>query len=405
MFLFFFEKKKRKSPENPCVVLIFWRRLFFRHPFSCVEGRLQVLFPMFLAVFPFGLFGESGELVAVVVLHLVGVVGDQSFGVAERGGDAVLHRAVALAVVAGGRAVHGLHQHHGHLLEPVATAKETVAVAFRAHISVRDYLSFPREPLQSPLVQSLHGPFVHRDGPDAAIDLQGGLVPVEADPLHAAAIALHGDLGQVLQQGFPVSPTPLLGKDEQVFEIEPLAPHEGGEIVEEEGEADHGAVLLREDHLGGTLHEQGMIDGGFVGHHLVGTFLVNGQLLDEFQDEARLFGLRRTDIETIAHILSFCYTFHPASERLNARSAINTIQAQRSMVTAPQRPPPSRQPLQQLNQHPPDVVDGRELHALAGGVRLHDARTDAGDLDAGIVLHEEARLQHEVHRHHTGTPA
>ena len=38
-------------------------------------------------------------------------------------------------------------------------------------------------------------------------------------------------------------------------------------------------------------------------------------------------------------------------------------------------------------------------------MRLHDSRTDAGDLDAGIVLHEEARLQHEVHRHHAGTPA
>lgn len=90
--------------------------------------------------------------------------------------------------------------------------------------------------------------------PDAAIDFQGRRVPVESDPLHTAAVALHGDLGQMLQQGFAVAAAALLGKDEQVFKIEPLAPHEGGEVVEKEGETDHRAVLLREDHLGGTLH-------------------------------------------------------------------------------------------------------------------------------------------------------
>jgi hypothetical protein len=38
-----------------------------------------------------------------------------------------------------------------------------------------------------------------------------------------------------------------------------------------------------------------MIDGGLVGHDFIGTFLVNGEFLDEFKDEACLFGLRRTD--------------------------------------------------------------------------------------------------------------
>ena len=60
---------------------------------------------------------------------------------------------------------------------------------------------------------------------------------------------------------------------------------------------------------------------------------------------------------------------------------------------------------QQFYKYTPDVIDGGKLHALAGGVRLHDARAYAGYLDARKMLHEEACLQHEVHRHHAWPPA
>ena len=63
------------------------------------------------------------------------------------------------------------------------------------------------------------------------------------------------------------------------------------------------------------------------------------------------------------------------------------------------------QTTEQLKQDAPDVVDGREFDALAGGVGLHDARTDAGYLYAWVVLDKEASLQYEVHGYQTGPPA
>ena len=59
--------------------------------------------------------------------------------------------------------------------------------------------------------------------------------------------------------------------------------------------------FVTENHFGGVLHEQRMTDGGFVGHDLVGTFLVVGQTLDEFQDESCLVGPRGPDVETGFH--------------------------------------------------------------------------------------------------------
>jgi hypothetical protein len=54
------------------------------------------------------------------------------------------------------------------------------------------------------------------------------------------------------------------------------------------------------------LHKKGMIDSGFVGHYLIGAFLVNGEFLDEFKNQACLFGLRGTDNELIVHGLIVC---------------------------------------------------------------------------------------------------
>ena len=64
---------------------------------------------------------------------------------------------------------------------------------------------FFRKSFQHPLVQTLHGPFIHRHSSDATVNLQGGLVPIEAYPLHAAAVTLHSKVGQVFQQGFAVA--------------------------------------------------------------------------------------------------------------------------------------------------------------------------------------------------------
>ena len=63
------------------------------------------------------------------------------------------------------------------------------------------------------------------------------------------------------------------------------------------------------------------------------------------------------------------------------------------------------QSVEQLDEYAPNVLDGFQLYALAGGMGLHDARAYAGNLDAGIVPHKESGLEHEVHGHHARAPA
>ena len=63
-----------------------------------------------------GLLGKAGQFVAVVVLYLIGVVGNDVLRFAESNSYAGFHRAVALAVVPLRKAVHCLHQHHRHTL-------------------------------------------------------------------------------------------------------------------------------------------------------------------------------------------------------------------------------------------------------------------------------------------------
>ena len=47
----------------------------FSHAFSCVEGLLQVLFPMGVTVLALLLLAEASQLKAAVIFHLIGVVG------------------------------------------------------------------------------------------------------------------------------------------------------------------------------------------------------------------------------------------------------------------------------------------------------------------------------------------
>ena len=53
----------------------------------------------------------------------------------------------------------------------------------------------------------------------------------------------------------------------------------------------------------------------------------------------------------------------------------------------------------------PDVLDGLQFHAFAGGMRLYDAWADAGNLNAWIVGDKEAGLLDEMHGHHAWAPA
>ena len=90
------------------------------------------------------------------------------------------------------------------------------------------------------------------------------------------------------QECLPVAPSPLLRDDEKVFQVQALPPHEGGEIVEEQGEAYNCSVLLPEENLGAVLHEKGAVEGGFVRGHLIGALPIGGQLPDEVKDHSGL---------------------------------------------------------------------------------------------------------------------
>ena len=147
------------------------------------------------------------------------------------------------------------------------------------------------------LVQALEGAVLKGRCTDGPVEPEGRGVPVEAEPLHPAAAPLLGKTRKVLQECLPVAPSPLLRDDEKVFQVQALPPHEGGEIVEEQGEADDCSVLLPEENLGAVLHEKGAVEGGFVRGHLIGALPIGGQLPDEVKDHSGLVSPCRADSE------------------------------------------------------------------------------------------------------------
>jgi EAL domain-containing protein (putative c-di-GMP-specific phosphodiesterase class I) len=81
-------------------------------------------------------------------------------------------------------------------------------------------------------------PLVHALGAEAFVKTDRRLVPVEHQPLEAAAAALVRDARDMQQQRLAVTAAPVFGPHEQVLQIQALAAHEGGEIVKVHGEAD-----------------------------------------------------------------------------------------------------------------------------------------------------------------------
>jgi hypothetical protein len=139
--------------------------------------------------------------------------------------------------------------------------------------------------LQGILVKALDRPFGEGSGTDGTVDRKGRFIPVETDPFHPAATTFYGNLGKVLQEGFAITPAPFLGKDKQVLEVQALPPDECGEVMEEQRESRNLPVLLAEKALGGTLNEKGMIDGGLIRNDIILTFLIDGELVDQVQDD------------------------------------------------------------------------------------------------------------------------
>ena len=73
------------AQDNRILFSVLWIYYRLRHPIPCLEGFLQILLPMLVAILAFGFLGESAQLVMVVVLHLIGVVGHKAFRLFEPG--------------------------------------------------------------------------------------------------------------------------------------------------------------------------------------------------------------------------------------------------------------------------------------------------------------------------------
>src|SRR5262245_39392071 len=71
-------------------------------------------------------------------------------------------------------------------------------------------------------------------GAESAIETLGGDVPVEHRPFESAASSFPRDPSHSNQQRLAAAATAVFGANEQIFEIETLAPEEGGVVVEVE---------------------------------------------------------------------------------------------------------------------------------------------------------------------------
>jgi hypothetical protein len=92
--------------------------------------------------------------------------------------------------------------------------------------------------------ESIDGPLVHGRRAEAAVEVDGRLVPIQNCPLQPRVASLNCELGQGSQQG-PAEPrTAVLRHDVQVLEIDPVNPLPGGEIPKVEGEADYLVVVF-----------------------------------------------------------------------------------------------------------------------------------------------------------------
>ena len=85
--------------------------------------------------------------------------------------------------------------------------------------------------------QTISGPFFHGFCLQREIEVDAGAIPVKARPLQSAAAPLQSDLRQLFQKRLTVALAPVLRQHEQILQIDACPAQEGGEIMEEQGEA------------------------------------------------------------------------------------------------------------------------------------------------------------------------
>ena len=76
-------------------------------------------------------------------------------------------------------------------------------------------------------------PFLLLLGAVPLVEIDGVLVPVQADPFEPPVAPVDGDLRQPVQGALAVVLAPVIRQDEQVLQVQARAGEEGGEVVEE----------------------------------------------------------------------------------------------------------------------------------------------------------------------------
>src|SRR5437667_8390644 len=147
-------------------------------------------------------------------------------------------------------------------------------------ISTRRLLS--GKPVERITGQPVHRPLGVRFGAELLVEADRVDVPVEHRPLHAAAVALHGDLREVDEQRSAESLAAVGLEHIEVLEVEPGLGEESRVVVKEEREPDRRAVLFGEQCLCIWTRSEHADAQLVLGHRdLVLELFVLGQRADE----------------------------------------------------------------------------------------------------------------------------
>lgn len=141
-------------------------------------------------------------------------------------------------------------------------------------------------------------------GAERFVEGDGGGVPVEDAPFHAAVAALVGEFGEMEENGFADAATAKGGFHEKVFEVESGFREKRGVVGEENGEAGGGG---RGNLVGGGKGEEAF-GGGFGaekrgaefflgGFDLVRELFVVGEAADELKNERNVGGCGGAEVD------------------------------------------------------------------------------------------------------------
>ena len=144
--------------------------------------------------------------------------------------------------------------------------------------------------------EAADGPVGFALGADGFVEGDGGLIPIEDRPFHAAAAELVGEFREMEEEGFTEALAAKFGFNEKIFEVEAGLGEEGGVVKKIEGEAG-GCIGCGEGEdacggraLGGIGGEERGAEGRLRGDDLVGEFFVGGEAANEIENERDVGG-------------------------------------------------------------------------------------------------------------------